>query len=243
MSAGKSCAASINGNKALGIDKWELTELALFKENSLWLLSPCSIDSTTTSFSLLLLILLLLPLFGIFSTALLSSCFCKLFAAILSFKSDSDIPSSSGRLATRFSHCKIIKVGSQLGERLAEKSNTKTDSCWVVFNTKCTTWSVTDKVWFRIWFSRFSIAHATSLTLIAPTIRPEPFSKWKPRRTSIKDVRSCVSASHMDKKSSTSPITSSASSIKVSRRSSSCKKQSANCCRGAFNGAISPLSS
>ena len=106
-----------------------------------------------------------------------------------------------------------------------------------------TTSSVTDKVLSNKRLSRFSIDHAISLMLTAPTIRPEPFKVWKPRRSSVNGVKSCASSCHIGKKSSRSPITSSTSSMNISRMSSSISKVSGFSCWRIFNKAsLAPVS-
>ena len=109
--------------------------------------------------------------------------------------------------------------------------------------TKLTTSSVTGKVLSNRRLSRFSIDHAISLILKAPTIRPDPFSVWKPRRTSVNGVKSCESCCQIGRKSSRSAITSVTSSIKISRISASISKLSGlTCSRACSNASLLSVS-
>ena len=140
--------------------------------------------------------------------------------------------------------CRIVIAGSKLGDCCASKSITNAGSRFAVSITRFTTSSVTGSVLSNRRLSRFSIDHAISLMLKAPTIRPEPFKVWNPLRTSVSGVKSFESCCQIGKKSSKSAMTSVTSSIKMSRISASISKLSGlTCSRARVNGSLSVLSS
>ena len=128
-------------------------------------------------------------------------------------------------------------AGSKLGAFWAAKSANIAGRCLVVSVTSATTSSVTGRVLSNRRLSKFSIDHAISLILKAPTIRPDPFKVWKPLRISVNGVKSCASCCQIGKKSSKSATTSSTSSIKISRISSSTSKLSGLSSLRTFNKA------
>ena len=147
-------------------------------------------------------------------------------SAVEDMTSDVSSPVLIGCWLIRLLLCTIVIAGSKLGVFCASKSLNIAGRRWVVSITNATTSSVTGSVFSNRRLSRFSIDHAISLMLKAPTIRPEPFKVWKPLRTSVNGVKSCASCCHIGKKSSKSAITSATSSIKMSRISSSISKLS-----------------
>ena len=147
-------------------------------------------------------------------------------SAIEDITSDFSNPVLIGCWLIKLLLCTSVIAGSKLGNFCASKSLSIIGRRLVVSMTNSTTSSVTGSVLSSKRLSRFSIDHAISLMLKAPTIRPEPFKVWKPLRTSVNGVKSCASCCQIGKKSSKSATTSVTSSIKISRISSSISKLS-----------------
>ncbi|KTF05875.1 hypothetical protein MGSAQ_002620 [marine sediment metagenome] len=84
-------------------------------------------------------------------------------------------PALTGCCVIRLRLFRIVIAGSELGNCCAAKSVSSTGKRSAVSITRRTTSSVTGSVLSNRRLSRFSIDHAISLMLKAPTMRPEPF--------------------------------------------------------------------
>ena len=126
-----------------------------------------------------------------------------------------------GCCCNRLVACNTVTAGSILGARCCWKSSTSVGSLRWVSLIKPTNASLTAKVPSSTRLSMFSTAQHISPIWWAPTIRPEPFKVWKPRRISLSATNSWVSTSHTGIFSPNSARTSCASSMKISRISSS----------------------
>ena len=78
----------------------------------------------------------------------------------------------------------------------------------------------------KIRLSIFSIDQANSALVLAPTIRPDPFKVWKPRRISVSWAKSSGASCHCSYKGTISSKTSLASSKKISLISGSASSAS-----------------
>ena len=120
------------------------------------------------------------------------------------------------------------------------KSSTKVGIKSLVSQMKRISSSVTGTVLSKTRLSMSSTAHAISPVLKAPTMRPEPFRVWKPRRISASGVKSWGACCHTGRYWSSCSKTSSASSTKMSRISSSMSKLSSfSVALAAFSASVS----
>ncbi len=96
-------------------------------------------------------------------------------------------------------------------------------------------------------FSTCSHCHATSPRSMRPTMRPLPFSVWKPRRIVVSDSRSCGEWPSVSRLDAIVATTSLASSRKISRSSLSTSAPGASTswtiCAVGVSGALSGASS
>ena len=169
-SVGSDCAAVINGVNTSGISKsvneaeksvsTSKTSSKLLTESFMSRVSTCSVFKNVSSVDCV----------PSSSTALFFSTL-----PVEKLPSNASKPVLIGCWLIKLLLCKMVMAGSKLGGFCAAKSANIAGRCLVVSVTSATTSSVTGRVLSNRRLSKFSIDHAISLILKAPTIRPDPF--------------------------------------------------------------------